>query len=470
MAHFDLILSEQSSSEIRISMVGDALPSGALSERVIVDRGEVAEMGRRISRDLLDWANRPPRLRSGPPILETLAQSGLALYQTLFGGAGDALRALKHRWSGQERYCLVHLDEGLADCPVELCHDGDAFLCETFRMGRHITTSRQHCPPTPVDTKSPRILILANPSEDPCLGDSTEEEVREIRSALQSWERADLRVHMGKAVDGRLLDRILPGAAVVHFVGHADATGGQSEPGGWRLFGRRWYGAERIARLQNPPALVFANACSTARSGEWAGSTSLVRAFLERGTRAFIGTWWEVGSPFAAQFAAAFYRALARGETIGGALAGARKDTQTRFGAEEAAWASYVLYGDPRSRLYERLEPERSAHRRWIPAVLPILVALGILVPSALDHRDMVPDTVQAPVAENGYLTFESEPAGAVVRVDGEPRGTAPLTLELSEGAHEVSFDLGGYRMWEASAVVDPHKPQIVRARLEALP
>ena len=44
MAHFDLILSEQSPSEIRISLVGDALPSGALSERVVVDRTEVAEI------------------------------------------------------------------------------------------------------------------------------------------------------------------------------------------------------------------------------------------------------------------------------------------------------------------------------------------------------------------------------------------------------------------------------------------
>ena len=92
MAHIDLILSEQSSSEIRISIVGDALPSGALSERVGVDRAEVNETSRRISRDLLDWANRPPHLRPGPSIHETLAQSGLALYQALFGQAGDALR------------------------------------------------------------------------------------------------------------------------------------------------------------------------------------------------------------------------------------------------------------------------------------------------------------------------------------------------------------------------------------------
>ena len=99
MAQIDLILSQLSSQEVRLNIVGEALPSGALSERVTVDRTEINQISEQVSRELLDWANRPSGLRPGPPVREALERTGLALYQALFGSAGDVLRNLKHRCS-----------------------------------------------------------------------------------------------------------------------------------------------------------------------------------------------------------------------------------------------------------------------------------------------------------------------------------------------------------------------------------
>ncbi len=50
---------------------------------------------------------------------------------------------------------------------------------------------------------------------------------------------------------------------------------------------------------------------------------------------------------------------------------------------------------------------------------------------------ELVPDRAQ--------VTFGSEPAGAEVRVDGQPVGTTPLTATLTSGTRQVEWRLAGY-------------------------
>ena len=51
-------------------------------------------------------------------------------------------------------------------------------------------------------------------------------------------------------------------------------------------------------------------------------------------------------------------------------------------------------------------------------------------------------------------VSFDSEPPSAEVYVNGEFRGTAPVTLRLSEGTHAVEFRLAGFTTWSRTLVV----------------
>jgi hypothetical protein len=218
--------------------------------------------------------------------------------------------------------------------------------------------------------------------------------------------------------------------------------------------------------------VVFANACATARMAEGSAGAGLARAFLERGTQAYIGTWWEVASPAARVFASGFYAAIGEGCPVGAAMARGREAVVRAFGPDDLSWAGYVLYGDPRTRvLLGETTPERKRPRALL-LWLGLGIALLLLVPATLDRLDSPPadEATENPAPALGYLTFESDPPGARLYVDGRAEGYAPLTLELAAGSHEVAFELAGYRRWEASAVVDAGRPQKVVARLEVGP
>lgn len=63
-------------------------------------------------------------------------------------------------------------------------------------------------------------------------------------------------------------------------------------------------------------------------------------------------------------------------------------------------------------------------------------------------------------------VTFRSEPPGATLLVDGEERGTTPLTTEIDAGAREVALSLTGYQRWtrELEVVADePRELPLVR-------
>ena len=74
------------------------------------------------------------------------------------------------------------------------------------------------------------------------------------------------------------------------------------------------------------------------------------------------------------------------------------------------------------------------------------------------------PTTVapEPPVAlTEGVLHVESEPAGAVVSVDGEPRGTTPLEVTgLGAGAHEVRVERDGYEPHVESVTIAADAPR----------
>jgi len=101
--------------------------------------------------------------------------------------------------------------------------------------------------------------------------------------------------------------------------------------------------------MDSVPALVFFNACESGRLRATVNplrqldrSVGFAEAFLRGGVANFIGTWWPVSDSAATAFAAALYRDLARGESIGAALNAARGAVRELPSAD---WANYLHYG-----------------------------------------------------------------------------------------------------------------------------
>ncbi|MCC2658467.1 MAG: hypothetical protein K0Q76_3575 [Panacagrimonas sp.] len=66
-------------------------------------------------------------------------------------------------------------------------------------------------------------------------------------------------------------------------------------------------------------------------------------------------------------------------------------------------------------------------------------------------------------------VTLRSQPAGAEIRVDGQPAGVTPQTLELGEGAHALELRLAGHAAWQDQITVRANEPlQLAEVRLQA--
>jgi tetratricopeptide (TPR) repeat protein len=102
------------------------------------------------------------------------------------------------------------------------------------------------------------------------------------------------------------------------------------------------------------PALIFSNACQSARTEEWSIEENfhdeifgLANAFALAGVKHYVGTFWEILDEPSRRFAIEFYRNLFAGMTIGEAVKAARLTLIKKYGEETIVWASYLLYGDP---------------------------------------------------------------------------------------------------------------------------
>jgi TonB family protein len=69
--------------------------------------------------------------------------------------------------------------------------------------------------------------------------------------------------------------------------------------------------------------------------------------------------------------------------------------------------------------------------------------------------------TTPPPVAQTGVLSIETQPAGAVITVNGESRGVAPLEIaNLSVGNYDVRAELKGYDAKSETATVTAASPR----------
>jgi tetratricopeptide (TPR) repeat protein len=143
---------------------------------------------------------------------------------------------------------------------------------------------------------------------------------------------------------------------LIHFAGHAEYHRDNPGDSGWQL-SDGVFSARDIMKLAGTaamPALVFSNACQSARTEEWRIKEvfqdeifGLANAFILAGVKHYIGTFWEILDEPSSRFALECYRHALSGMTVGEAVRQARLSLIKEYGEETIVWASYLLYGDP---------------------------------------------------------------------------------------------------------------------------
>jgi class 3 adenylate cyclase/tetratricopeptide (TPR) repeat protein len=310
-------------------------------------------------REMIDTLNKTNR--SGcldRKVLMHLKQTGQMLYDELFSlGVKEKLKSTK------AEYLSLKIDDQLVHVPWELLFDGQQFLCLRFNMGRLVKT-RQSMPGAKMrNLASPlKMLILADPSGD--LKGAYEEGIQ-IRDHMDQQKNLINTFLDSGNITADSIKAKLRSFDIVHFAGHADYNLKNAGDSGWLLSDANLKARDitKMIGVGAMPALIFSNACQSARTEEWLQNVyftdevfGLTNAFLLAGVRHYVGTFWEVSDEHSNHFALYFYKKLIAGKTIGEAIRLSRLALIKKHGENAIGWASYALYGDPTFNYQDQLE------------------------------------------------------------------------------------------------------------------
>ena len=192
-------------------------------------------------------------------------------------------------------------------------------------------------------------------------------------------------VREGSGASERAVKDATGGAyGVLHLAAHARADGAFPErsavflaPGGGDEDG--WLQSREIAALNLSGSLVVLSACESADgallSGE--GPLSLARAFFAAGASVVVATRWPLRDDDVAFFMERFYRELATGATVSGAIRRARNDAMTS-GRPAALWAGVALLGDGSGRPIRTPVPPWHSTTLWRLTLAGAVLLFGI--------------------------------------------------------------------------------------------
>ena len=263
---------------------------------------------------------------------------------------------------GKGNHLFLTIDEHLVHIPWELLCVGDQFLCEQFNMGRmvkikqkiNISSDRQINDPV-------RLWIVCAPHTDlkktGWEGDEICRQVDKINmeAGVSIWASLDIEK---SCLD---IKNNIKSYDFIHYAGHGKYDDLEPGKSGWRLIDGTFTAndIDSIAGGMPMPAMVFSNACQSARTEQWdkqhqmnQDSFGLVNSFILSGVKHFIGPFWEIPDEPASQFSILVYRFLTSGNSIGQAIRLAREEMK-QISPSDASFASYVLYGDPSIRYFK---------------------------------------------------------------------------------------------------------------------
>ena len=104
---------------------------------------------------------------------------------------------------------------------------------------------------------------------------------------------------------------------------------------------------------------------------------------------------------------------------------------------------------------------ERHQYQRLLLSLLLLIIMAGCVSVKESGTK------VSAPPAPTSSVAFRSAPEDAEVLVDGQFRGTTPVTLHLTAGTHKVELRLDGYLIWERELTIVAGNDTRVAATLQ---
>jgi CHAT domain-containing protein len=260
----------------------------------------------------------------------------------------------------------IGMDEDLLNFPWELMHDGHDYYCLKHSFGRFVN-SKQPSPdtsqfvPSEVDTTFHNLSVLVISVPNPLPRESglvydrlpaVEEETNAIIETLCRVGIEPELLQKENATFDEVWNTVRENRYhIIHFSGHAHFDD-DAQRSGLVLHNRNMStGQIRQCFNRRPPILFFINGCETTNTSDWSDRHNiygLARSFLN--TKAYLlGSRWKIEDRAAAEFAKKFYTMLTDEVSLGEAVKEGRIACKNTQEADNVfAWASYILYGDPR--------------------------------------------------------------------------------------------------------------------------
>lgn len=307
---------------------------------------------------------RPPDPSSRLEQLKSLQKTGKLLWDHLLS------RPLKERLK-QAPACALALviDEELIYIPWELVFDGSDFFCLKFSMGR-LVRSKGDSSPLQYRQLAERLkmLVLADPT-----GDLKSAYSEGVNIKNQFGHKKMVHVDFkSTSISREYVKRNICDYDIVHFAGHCESGEGEPSKSGWVLEDGLFM-IEDILRMGqgcSMPALVFSNACHSARAdiglidpGYQKSGYGMASAFLYSGVKHYLGAIRKIEDGSSLVFAREFYACLISGLSVGDSLCSSRNKLVKEFGMSGLHWANYLLYGDP-FFIFFKARPRREDKRK----------------------------------------------------------------------------------------------------------
>ncbi|MES0489297.1 MAG: CHAT domain-containing protein [Leptospirales bacterium] len=281
-----------------------------------------------------------------------LHEVGETFYRQLFP---EALQTLFRESEGH--YLFFQIDHKLASIPLEILSDGTNFLWQKFYIGKSV--KGQHS--STFDGKAKdnlNMLIIADPTEDLEWARKEGENLYDYLSTNFPEKKLQIELISGRKITKLSLLNAIVGKDLIHYSGHLHYTNDLQE-NGWILYNNKIIHAREIQQSGAAPELIFSNSCISGRDLEMSDNPdswyeNFASSFLKTGRTNYIGSIWELpDNEQTLRFTLQFYDILFNGEPVGLALQNARQYARKSFTVNDITWASYLLMGNPMTRIFQ---------------------------------------------------------------------------------------------------------------------